>query len=74
MKAILMFLMMFVATVNAAEQPKSVQKDARVYEVNRYGQTQYSKKSYRVKGDRVYEVNRYGQTQYQKPTLKIKSK
>lgn len=74
MKVILMLLMMFASAVNAGEQSKSIQKDTRVYEVNRYGQTQYSKKSYRVKGDRVYEVNRYGQTQYQKPSLKIKGK
>jgi hypothetical protein len=72
MKIILMLLMVMSFAVHATDKPKSVQKDGRVYQVNKYGQTQYGKTSLRIKGDRVYEVNKFGQTQYHKPSLKIK--
>lgn len=42
-------------------------KDVRIYEVNKFGQTQYHKKSVRIKSGTVYEVDKYGNTQYHKP-------
>lgn len=75
MKLFVILLMIFSFSAQAAEPKstqKAVQKDARIYQVNKYGQTQYHKESLRVKGDRVYQVNKFGQTQYHKPSFKIK--
>ncbi len=51
----------------------SASADERIYEVNKYGQTQYDKDSYVKKDDRIYQVNKYGQTQYGEKSYVIKS-
>lgn len=50
----------------------SAAAEERIYEVNKYGQTQYHKESYVKKDDRIYQVNKYGQTQYGEKSYVIK--
>lgn len=52
--------------------PLSAIADERIYEVNKYGQTQYGNESYVKKDDRIYQVNKYGQTQYGEKSYVIK--
>ena len=45
--------------------------DGRLYQINKFNQTQYHKPSLKVDDGRVVQINRYGQTQHHKPSVKI---
>ena len=70
MRVFLIAVLLLVATVVQAAD-KEPEKVLKVYEVNRFGQTQYHKTHVRVKGDKAVSVNKYGQTQHDK-TLKVR--
>lgn len=50
------------------------QETVRIYEVNKYGQTQYHKGYIKLEGNKAQQVNKYGQTQHQKPSYAVKKK
>ena len=72
MRFMLMLAVVLSFSANAAETRPAPAKEVRVYEVNRYGQTQYHKGYLKVSGDKVVPVNKYGQTLHHK-TSKIKT-
>lgn len=45
--------------------------DGRLYQINKFNQTQYHKPSLKVDDGRIVQINRYGQTQHHKPSVKI---
>jgi hypothetical protein len=70
MKWVFFAIMCFVVGSKFAHAGEEV----RIYQVNKYGQTQYQKGYIKIKDNKAQTVNKYGQTQYQKPSLVIKKK
>ena len=66
--------LMLLAVLAFGATPDGKKDTVRVYEVNKYGQTQYHKPSLKVQGDKAYQVDKYGNTQYHRGTLKLKKK
>lgn len=57
----------YMAIVNASSA-----QDAKIYQVDRYGNTQYHKPHIVIKNNRAYQSDPYGNIQYYKPHAVIK--
>lgn len=73
MKWVFFALLCFIVGSKFAHADEKPQ-ELRIYQTNKYGQTQYHKGYIKVEGNKAQQVNKYGQTQHNKPSLTIKKK
>lgn len=74
MKFVFVLIAILLSGCNTIPTAEPSSQPTRIYQVDKFGNTQYHKPSEVVINNRIYQVDKFGNTQYHKPSKKISGK